>query len=143
MRHRGKRDQRLAHDRHEIVVGQQSGRGGREISHHHADENAEQAQLALVPDIEADHHRERSAGNDGIISRQRLGARLPVRVRNAASPTFTPIRKTTRPAVSDGISVRSRVHTRESAISTSPAKIVMPHSSGRPPAFTASNDGAR
>ena len=67
----------------------------------------------------------------------------PVRVRNAASPTFTPIRKTTRPAVSDGISVRNRVHTRESRISTSPAKIVMPHSSGRPPAFTASNDGAR
>ena len=67
----------------------------------------------------------------------------PISVRSAASPTLTPIRKTTRPAVSDGMNVRRRVHTRESAISTSPAKIVMPHSSGRPPIFTASSDGAR
>ena len=67
----------------------------------------------------------------------------PSRARSAASPMMTPIRNTTRPAVSDGINVRSFVHTRDSAISTSPAKIVMPHTSGRPPVFTASIDGAR
>ena len=67
----------------------------------------------------------------------------PSKARSAASPMMTPIRNTTRPAVSDGISVRKRVHTSESAISTSPAKIVMPHTNGRPPVFAASSEGAR
>jgi hypothetical protein len=67
----------------------------------------------------------------------------PTRIRSAASPMMTPIKNTTRPAVSDGMNVRRGVHTRESAISTRPANIVMPHNSGMPPIFSASSDGAR
>jgi hypothetical protein len=63
--------------------------------------------------------------------------------RNAASPMIVPTRKTTRPADSGGMKGRRRDHARDSAISTRPAKIVMPHTSGRPPAFTASRLGAR
>jgi hypothetical protein len=62
---------------------------------------------------------------------------------SAASPMITPIRNTTMPAVSGGTKARRRDHTRDSPISTNPAKIVMPQTSGMPPSFAASMEGAR
>ena len=66
MRDGRERDQRLAQDRHQIVARQQAGRRRRDVSHDHADEDAEQPELALVPDVQSDHHRQREAGDGGI-----------------------------------------------------------------------------
>ena len=47
------------------------------------------------------------------------------------------------PADSGGISVRSRTQNCASTASQSPAKIVIPQTSGKPPSFTARIEGAR
>ena len=54
-----------------------------------------------------------------------------------------PMKNTTSPADSGGTNARSRRHTSENAISTRPAKMVMPHTSGMPPTLTATSDEAR
>jgi hypothetical protein len=49
----------------------------------------------------------------------------------------------TNPEISGGKIVRNRLRAGAIAISSAPAKIVMPKTGGNPPYFAASNDGAR
>ena len=68
---------------------------------------------------------------------------VPARNRVPAAPDVTPAISTTNPESSVGNKGRSLCSTRDSADSTTPAKTVIPKSSGSPPSLTAPSDGPR
>ena len=68
---------------------------------------------------------------------------MPKILRKPSRPIVKPIIATTKPAISGGKNGRSGRSTRDTVISTAPANIVMPNISGKPPAFSASNDAGR
>ena len=65
------------------------------------------------------------------------------RLRKPSMPIVTPIITTTNPAISGGKKGRSGRKSRETVISTRPAKSVMPNMSGSPPACRASTAAGR
>ena len=67
----------------------------------------------------------------------------PSNERSPAMPADRPIMKITSPDISGGNIERSRWRSGASAASSTPAKNVMPNTSGSPPSFAASSEGAK
>ncbi len=63
--------------------------------------------------------------------------------RRPAMPADMPIIRITRPEISGGKIARKRLSSGATAVSSRPAKIVMPNTIGSPPSRTASSDGAK
>src|SRR4051794_1633639 len=70
-------------------------------------------------------------------------APVPSTTRKPARPADQPIMKITNPEISGGKMPRNRLRIGASAASNSPAKIVIPKTSGNPPARAASKEGAK